>query len=325
MDLVSIRHCQVIDDHKRTERRLKAAEAGDACRLSHMLWSGLQHEVFQEDGLDAFSDALRTNEKLSQCPLRFQRTAEWLRRDLAQFLYDSLVASDVQSFSKLKSYTSQIPWFMLRATFKLTNKRSIFKRALSDLFLSRPYGSNGSLLERLLAVFLRDTRSTEQLTECRSRIGSISICEKLRKCGLIKMILHGCFNSCFRVDVYSERDVKQTVRRHAELYDLPLVVTIARGGATALDQFDLERVLRAAKRWKRAEETTGSPPSGQAIKVISFEAVDLVSVLIIKLHRMTHTFDSFLTCSFTSAFSVKRGMGIRFEILWPAEFYQVRM
>lgn len=188
MDLVSIRHCQVIDDHKRTERRLKAAEAGDACRLSHMLWSGLQHEVFQEDGLDAFSDALRTNEKLSQCPLRFQRTAEWLRRDLAQFLYDSLVASDVQSFSKLKSYTSQIPWFMLRATFKLTNKRSIFKRALSDLFLSRPYGSNGSLLERLLAVFLRDTRSTEQLTECRSRIGSISICEKLRKCGLIKMI-----------------------------------------------------------------------------------------------------------------------------------------
>lgn len=70
------------------------------------------------------------------------------------------------------------------------------------------------------------------------------------------------------LDVTSERDVKQTVRRHAQVYSIPLVVAIARGGEVpALSHFDLERVVRASKHWERIVQTTGFPPTGQALKV----------------------------------------------------------
>lgn len=71
-----------------------------------------------------------------------------------------------------------------------------------------------------------------------------------------------------RADVVSERDVKQTVRRHAQFYDIPLVVAIARGGdLPALDQFDLERVIRASRHWERLTKNSQSPPTGQTMKV----------------------------------------------------------
>lgn len=183
MDLRSMRQCQAIDEVRRFERRQRASDSSEQCKLMHLLWSGLGYEAVNDNGLDAFSEALRNNETLTHCPLRVQKSAEWLSLVLAQFLYDTLVATESESFSRLKAYLSTIPWYLLKTTLRLTSKRGMFRKALSDLFLARPYGSNGSLLERLLAVFLDDDENTAvQLAACRARIGSIAICEKLRQC-----------------------------------------------------------------------------------------------------------------------------------------------
>lgn len=173
---------QAVDDAHRAERRQKAEEALESCRLTHTLFDGLLHEIIEEDGLNAISEVLRSRSTLSTCPLRFQKTVDWLQTNLAQFLYDSLVATESTSFSKFKDYVSVIPWFMLRATLRLSNKPGLFRKAMSDLFLARPYGSSGSFLERILSVFLQETNTAEQLAACRARIGSISICEKIRQC-----------------------------------------------------------------------------------------------------------------------------------------------
>lgn len=181
-DLKSMREVQAVDDAHRLERRQRGLESGESCRLSHMLWEGLASEIVEDNGLDALSETLRTRSTLSTCPLRFQKAADWLQTTLAQFLFDTMVATDASSFNQFKSYVATVPWFMLRTTLRLSSKRGLFRKALSDLFLARPYGSQGSFLERILSVFLQDQNSVEQLAACRARIGSISICEKLRQC-----------------------------------------------------------------------------------------------------------------------------------------------
>jgi hypothetical protein len=232
-DLQLIQQSQAIDEARRHDRKERAASADTRARLAHMFYSSVKEEIARQDGLAVLSEVLRTQPIAANLPIRFAKSLEWVRHSLASFLFDALVAGPPTTFAKFEKLNSVIPWFKLRQILKVASRKSILTRALSDLFLAKPFGSR-SLLQRLISVLVDHETSYEDIATCRAKIGSLTICSKIE------------------AFVQAPEDVKVNIRRHAELNDLPLVCTIARGGENPrLDPIDSERVMTAARHYER--------------------------------------------------------------------------
>lgn len=112
-------------------------------------------------------------------------------------------------------------------------------KALTDVLFSNKLTivggkDNRSVLEKLIDVAVNEVDSgshgQERLHACRSRIQSLTMCEKLVKY------------------VYSSRKIKDLFRNYAESENCELVVTIVRSAEDPrLDKYDLGRIMKASR------------------------------------------------------------------------------
>ena len=107
------------------------------------------------DGLLAISHALRTIHSVDLLPLRFQKSLEWTRLNVAQGLHDLLVAGEHSGplFNKLKAINTAMPWTLIRNALKLP-KSSLMLKTLENLLFNRVFG-NKSLLQRCARALSR--------------------------------------------------------------------------------------------------------------------------------------------------------------------------
>lgn len=199
LDLRDMRVREQVDAARRQSRIVVAQGAAERARGMYQFWADIEDEFVNGDGFLEVSEALRTTPTISRLPLRFQKGIEWLRMDLAQALHDLLVVGEHSGplFAKVKSMHSNFPYFFLRQAMKLPSANMMGK-ALQDLLLNKRF-HNKSLLQRILSVSLDDDPQLlgSQIHACRSRIQSLTMCEKLAKF------------------VYASKETKALIRKHA--------------------------------------------------------------------------------------------------------------
>ncbi|KAH8929195.1 hypothetical protein BT69DRAFT_282266 [Atractiella rhizophila] len=247
-DIRDMQRRELIDQERRTTRLNVAQTTADRVKSLHDFVVEVQNECVHGEGLANLSDAIRQTPQFEDLPQNFLRAAEWNRTNIAQSIYDLLVAGEHSSviFATIKSLNSQFPWFLVRQALKLP-RSSMMATAMQDILLSKKFGQR-SLLQKILAATLDDEpiKLYNELDAIRTRIQSPTMCEKLYRF------------------VHAPRDVKETIRRHAQSNNLELVVTIVRGAdLPRLDKVDLDRIVKAAKTYRSFVKKTNPTPLGK--------------------------------------------------------------
>ncbi|SCZ88744.1 BZ3500_MvSof-1268-A1-R1_Chr10-3g03075 [Microbotryum saponariae] len=115
-----------------------------------------REHLVQSDGLSRVFATIRRTEKVENLPVEYRKVLEWARISLASTIYQLFLGSDNSSsiFTQLKRIHGMMPYFMLRGILKISNPVAMV-RAVLDLFLARPFGSN-SLLQKMFSSGLND-------------------------------------------------------------------------------------------------------------------------------------------------------------------------
>ncbi|GAA5919480.1 hypothetical protein JCM6882_001062, partial [Rhodosporidiobolus microsporus] len=239
-DVLDIAKRELIDDARHTARVNMAQNAPDRVKATRRQWQTVEREVIHGEGLSEISEALRKVPTVEQLPMKYQKVLESMRFNLAETLYDLLVAGEASgsTFAKLRSLNAAFPWFLAKQALRIKSS-GLMARALQDILLSRRFGGK-SLLQKILATCLDDdpVRLAREMDRLQARIGSAAMCEKL------SMFAH------------ESREKKGIIRRYAEENNIELVLCIVRGAdEPRLPGFELDRVSKAAKAWRKFIKT----------------------------------------------------------------------
>ncbi|GAA5828807.1 hypothetical protein JCM11251_005881 [Rhodosporidiobolus azoricus] len=243
-DVLDIAKRELIDDARHSARVNMAMNASDRVKATRKQWQSVEREVIHGEGLSEISETLRKVPTLEQLPMQYQKVIESLRFSFAESLFDALVAGESSgtTFAKLRTLNNVFPWFLAKQALRLKSS-NLMTRALQDLLLSRRFGGK-SLLQKILATCLDDdpVRLAREMDRLQARIGSAAMCEKL------SMFAH------------ESREKKAIIRRYAEENNIELVLCIVRGAdEPRLPGFELDRVSKAAKAWRKFVKTEPTP------------------------------------------------------------------
>ncbi|GAA6028229.1 hypothetical protein JCM8097_006928 [Rhodosporidiobolus ruineniae] len=243
-DVLDIQKRDLIDDARRTARLNIAQGTAERVRQTRKQWSTVERDIIHGEGLSEVSEALRTSASLDKLPLKFQKVLESLRFNVAETLFEVLVAgeSSGSTFAKLKSLHAAFPYFLVKQALRI-KASGLMSRALQDILLSRPFGGK-SLLQKILATCLDDdpVRLAKEMDRLQARVGSAVMCEKLN------------------IFVHDSREKKAIIRRYSEENNLELVLCIVRGAdEPRLPGFELDRITKATKAYRKFAKTNPTP------------------------------------------------------------------
>ncbi|KAG9317278.1 hypothetical protein JVU11DRAFT_1473 [Chiua virens] len=192
-------------------------------------------EIVGRDGLTRVFSIIKVTPNVRQLPGNYQAVLEWARISLASTIFQTFVASDNSSetFASLKRIHGLMPYFLLKATLKISNPVAMVRSVL-DIFLAQPFGGR-SLLQRMFTSSLNEeVKSVNTYIEhVSAKIDSPALCEKVR------------------LFVYAPREVQETYTAYArrERTHLLRVVLLARKDPV-LSRSLSERVDRAWRKWE---------------------------------------------------------------------------
>ncbi|BGP32365.1 hypothetical protein JCM10296v2_004146 [Rhodotorula toruloides] len=243
-DVLDMAKREAIDDARRSARSIEAQRSIEEVRTARKQWSAVEREVIYGDGLGDISEALKTTRSIAGLPPKYQKVLEILRFDLAETLYETLVASETSgtTFTKLKALNASFPWFFVKQAMRLKSSK-LMARALQDLLISRRFGGK-SLLQKILAITLDDDPANlaKVMDLLQVRIGSAVMVEKLN------------------AFVHESREKKAIIRRYAEENKIELVLCIVRGAdEPRLPGFELDRITQAQKSYRKWLKTNPTP------------------------------------------------------------------
>ncbi|KAI8459415.1 hypothetical protein BY996DRAFT_3865544 [Phakopsora pachyrhizi] len=238
-DLIDIRRRETIDEERRKKRTAEAQGAAERARVVHDWWKETKEDFFYGDGILNLSNALRQYSRVEQLPIKYQKSLEWMRMSFAEWLHELLISGDQSElfFKKLISFNEAFPWQMVKTALRI-RKTKLMSNKMSEIFFSQKpnLGKRGrSVIQRMIGITISEndgdpTEIARRIHSCRSRIQSLTMCEKIIKYA------------------YAPRDTKELFRRYSQ--SLELVVTIVRSAEEPrLDKYDLERIIRASKSY----------------------------------------------------------------------------
>ncbi|KAF8238699.1 hypothetical protein L208DRAFT_1240839 [Tricholoma matsutake] len=140
-------------------------------------------DIMGKDGLTRIFATIKVTPDVRDLPDNYQAVIEWARISLASTVFHMFVASDSSSetFASLKRIHGLMPYFVLKATLKISNPIAMIRSVL-DLFLAQPFGGR-SLLQRMFTSSLtEEVKALEADIEAvKEKVDDPIMCAKIRQ------------------------------------------------------------------------------------------------------------------------------------------------
>ncbi|KAF8913922.1 hypothetical protein CPB84DRAFT_1757921 [Gymnopilus junonius] len=189
-------------------------------------------DIMGKDGLTHVFATIKVTSEIRKLPSNYQAVVEWARISLASTVFHMFVASDdaSETFAGLKRIHGLMPYFMLKATLKITNPVSMIRNVL-DLFLAQPFGGR-SLLQRMFTSSLAEEVKAleEQIEAVKEKVDDQIMCAKIKQF------------------VYAPREIQAMLKEDALAEQMNLITIVLRSAESpVLSRAQMHRLARAHK------------------------------------------------------------------------------
>ncbi|TFK75886.1 hypothetical protein BDN72DRAFT_831324 [Pluteus cervinus] len=192
-------------------------------------------DMMGKDGLTNIFSIVKSTPDIRQLPANYQAVVEWARISLASKIFQHFVASDdaSESFASLKRIHGLMPYFMLKATLKISNPIAMMRSVL-DLFMAQPFGGR-SLLQKMFTSSLSEEVKIleEQIEAVKDKIDDPVMSAKIRQFA------------------YAPREIQEVYKADASAENLNVFTVILRAQEEpVLNRGQLHRLSRAQHAYR---------------------------------------------------------------------------